>query len=401
LALYSWEIRIRQAQALQAGLYANPDLKVQVGEVGRKGGRGGVAGSEASLVLGQLIDLTNKPSQKRAIGLLEARLAGWDYEAARLAVYKQVVQAFVEVLTAQELWALRAEQVALAERALKAVADRVATGKDAPTEQTKATIALSKTQIEHRRTEHRLAAARKVLAATWGSHLPDFDAVVGELETLWTVEPCEVLYSQLEQNPALARWPTELEKREESIRLEESRAIPDPVLFGGIQQFNEQDETALLFGVGIPLPVWDRNQGNLLAAQHAKSKTQARQRAAQAKLMAELAVAYKTLVSAYSEAADLKKTIVPLSEKVFEATGQAYVGGKVGYLQVLDSQRTYFAAKARYLEALGAYHKARANVEQLIAAPLAHQMKQDHPGPPRTSDKTTDAQSLRPVIESR
>lgn len=379
LAVYSWEIRVRQAKALQAGLYPNPELEVELEEVGRTSGRAGFEGSQASLVLGQLIDLTNKPGKRREIALLETSLAGWDYEAQYLAVYGQVTGAFVDVLAAQRMLTLRQEQVDLAERVLAAVTERVEIGKDAPMEQTKASIALAETRIDLTRAQHRLEAARKILAATWGSQAPQFDAVAGDLELLWAVPSSDVLFQQLGRNPALARWPTKIEQREDSIGLEESRAIPDPVVFGGLQQFNEDDETAFIFGVTIPLPVWDRNQGNILAARHGLSQARAQQRAVESALMAELAGAYETLASAYAEAADLKNEIVPRGKEVFEATGQAYRGGKVGYLEVLDAQRTFFTAKARHIESLAAYHKARAAVEQLIAAPLDAKSIQDQP----------------------
>ncbi|MGI9078306.1 MAG: hypothetical protein ACR2G6_13410 [Gemmatimonadaceae bacterium] len=44
--------------------------------------------------------------------------------------------------------------------------------------------------------------------------------------------------------------------------------------------------------------------------------------------------------------------------------------GKFGYLDVLDAQRTLIAAGGQYLRAIADYHKAVADVERLIGAPL-------------------------------
>ncbi len=88
--------------------------------------------------------------------------------------------------------------------------------------------------------------------------------------------------------------------------------------------------------------------------------------------MAELVVytavidAYQALASAFTEVTDLKKEVLPGAQSAFDAAGQGYRQGKFNYLDVLDAQQTLFEAKGKYIEALTAYHKARADMERLI-----------------------------------
>jgi cobalt-zinc-cadmium efflux system outer membrane protein len=78
----------------------------------------------------------------------------------------------------------------------------------------------------------------------------------------------------------------------------------------------------------------------------------------------------------------LKERILPAAEQAFEASDLGYRAGKFGFLEVLDAQRTLFAVKGQYIEALAAYHQAKAEVERLIGAPL----ETDH-APHQTGEK--------------
>ena len=88
-------------------------------------------------------------------------------------------------------------------------------------------------------------------------------------------------------------------------------------------------------------------------------------------MAAALADAYAALASAHDEVTALRSAVLPGSQETFDAVSEGYRLGKFGYLDVLDAQRTLIGAGSQYLRALSDYHKAIANVERLIGAPLA------------------------------
>ena len=59
------------------------------------------------------------------------------------------------------------------------------------------------------------------------------------------------------------------------------------------------------------------------------------------------------------------------AQKAFDGVNEGYRLGKFGYLDVLDSQKTFFQAKRQYLDSLANYHIAVADVERLIGESLA------------------------------
>jgi cobalt-zinc-cadmium efflux system outer membrane protein len=317
--------------------------------------------------LGQLIELAGKRAKRRRLAMLQSAVAGWDYEAKRLDVLRQVAQAYVALIAAQQRVELATDLVRLSERTYAAVAERVEAGKDSPVEQTRAQVALVNAEIGLKKAKRRLEAARKELAATWGGKQPKFDKAVGRIDQVDPVPSEDVLTALLRENPAIARWQTELEQRKAAVELEEARAIPDPTVLGGYRRLGEAGDDAFVLGLGIPLPVTNRNQGAIKEAKFNLAKAHKQEQAAEAATYAAFARAYETLSAAYAEVMDIRQIALPGAQSAFDALRQGYQEGKFDFLIVLDSQRTLFNTRLGYLDALADYHSAKAAAESLIA----------------------------------
>ncbi len=371
LAAFSWEVRAREARTLQAGLLPNPGLSVLVEDVGGSGDFHGAQQAQTTIQLSQLIELGGKRAARMRATSLTRDLAGWDYEVRRIETLTQVSQAFTETLAAQQRLLLAEELVGLAEEVARTVSERVKAGKVSPIEETKANIALSSVRIERERARLALEAARKRLATTWGSTTLRFDRVEGDLDVVAPLPRLERLVERLARNPALARWAVEMAQRQAVVQVERANAIPDITVSGAFRRINETDDNALVFGVSIPLPLFNRNQGAILEARHRLAKAEAERRAVEVRVTSALADAYKALATAHAEAVALKANVLPGAQSAFEGINEGYRLGKFGYLDVLDAQRTLFDARARYLQAVAAYHTAVAEVERLVGEPLA------------------------------
>ena len=226
--------------------------------------------------------------------------------------------------------------------------------------------ALTTMRIEMAQTEREMETARKRLAATWGSLSPAFEKVSGEFDTLAPIPEQEQIQSLISQNPDIARWETEIAKARAAIKLNDANAIPDVTLGAGPRYFNETNDNALVMGISMPIPLFNRNQGERLEARHNLSKAEEQRKAAHIKVLMDLAQAYQELSSAYLSAAALKENALPGAQSAFDAAQEGYREGKFSYLQVIDAQRTFFEIKRQYVTALADYHKAKANIERLI-----------------------------------
>lgn len=372
LKAFSWDIRASQARQLQASLWPNPALEVEVEEVGGTGQRSGFDGAETTIQLSQLIELSDKRGKRTKLASLEKELAGSDYEAKRLDVFTEVTTSFFEVLAAQDRLELAGELRQLSKEVLDTVKKRVDAGKDSPLEETKAEVTFANINIQYEKAARNLEFARKQLASTWAGKEPVFKSVTGRLDPNQLSSPPSIdeLRGLTAQNPDVTRWSLEISKQKAALELEKAKAISDVELKGGLQRFNETDDNAIVFGVSIPLPISDRNQAGKLEAAYNLARAREKQRAAHIRIQMELAGAYRSLYSAYKEAVELKENVLKGAEDVFEASKTGYTEGKLDYLHILDAQRTLFEAKARHIDALAAYHSAKAEVERLIGQKL-------------------------------
>ncbi|MFQ5432750.1 MAG: TolC family protein [Nitrospinota bacterium] len=370
LKAFSLEKRAKDALALQAGFLPNPEVAVEAENLAGSGPFTGLEQTETTLQLSQLIELAGKRLKRKRVASLESDLAVWDYEVKKLDISLLIAKAFIDVLTSQRRLVLMNESTSLAGQVFNTVAQRVKAGKVSPVEEIKAGVILSTARIELNRAKRELAAAMKKLANLWGSDSPKFESVSGKLEKLVPLPPEKDLANRIFDNPDIARFPVEKEHRSARVELEKARKTPDLTVGGGIRSFNETNDSALVMGVSIPIPVFNRNKGEIAAAEYDLLKVREERRAVELRIKAELAESYMSLSASFVEASTLKNNVLPGAQKAFEATREGYLQGKFGFLDVLDSQRTLFEVRGQYINALASNHKAVADVERLIGGSI-------------------------------
>lgn len=224
--------------------------------------------------------------------------------------------------------------------------------------------------MELRRAENEVAASRSLLAATWGSSQPRFQAATGSLEIPLHTPAVVQLQARIESNPDLARWTSELEQRSASLAVARSQARPDVSLKGGYRRLDGTDDNLLVLGMSLPLPSRNRNQGTVREARLRLSKAERERDAARTRIEAALAGTYKALRSSLAEVEAFQREILPDSRRAFELIGAGYRAGKFRFLDLLDAQRSLAQARTRYIQSLVSMHQAVADVERLVGEPI-------------------------------
>ncbi len=370
LKAFSWAVRAGEAKTLQAGLRPNPELETEIEEFGGSGDLSGFSAIETTIQLGVPIDLGGVRRKQRQIAGLEAELAGWDYETARLDVLTQVNRAFIDVLVAQEVVTLNEELVRLAEQVFNTAKAQVEAGKVSPVQQMRTQVELANSRISLETSKRELEGARFVLAATWGSTSPTFEKVEGQFEMATPIPTVEQFADRVTQNPNIVRWTAEIAHRSAAIQLERSRRVPDLSIDGGMKHLSESGDVAFILGLSLPLPLFDRNQGAIREAEYNLAKAFEEQKSAEVTVRTALATAYSALSAVAATVSSLKNEVLPSAQGTFDAVTEGYRIGKFDFLEMLDAQRTLFDVKGSYIDALAKYHKAVADVERLIGEPL-------------------------------
>ena len=369
LAAFGKERFATEGALLQAGALPNPVLDITGDNLGNA--RKAEAGDRSTTIqIGQLVELGGKRAARVRAAEASRDLADWDYEAKRSEIVSLVAQRFVDVLAAQQRQTLAEEAAALAREVSDAVGRRVQAGKVSPVEETKARLTQASTEVELEQARREGIAVRNALGALWANPSPSFEKAVGDLETTLPLPAYEQLAQRVRNNPDLARWSSEIERRRAGVDAERARVVPDVTVTAGVTRFSQFDDRAYIVGISIPLPLFNRNQGGILEASRRLDKASDELRAAQGRVLTELSRAYQRLAAIDKEIGTLRTTLLPGAQSAFDATARGYQLGKFGFLDVLDAQRTLFQTRTQYLRALADYQRGVSEIERLVGGPL-------------------------------
>lgn len=370
LAVDAYEVRAREAALLQAGAHPNPTVSLELEDFAGSGPFRGVDSAQTTLLLGQLIELGGKRTARIEVATASRDLASWDYEIRRIDVMVRVAGAFVDVLAAQERHRLAGDALELARSIQRVAALRLRAGIASAAEEIRAAVAVDVAAVEREHTEHELATARQALAATWGGEEARFERAEGDLERLPSVPSAEELAKRLDASPSVVRWQTELAERDALRARAKSERIPDLTLRAGPRRLSGPEDTALVVGLSVPLPLWDRRRGAIAEAEHRLAKLSAEARAARIQSVTDLATARVGLEASSEEAVLLRTRIIPGTERAVEALRRGYEQGRFAQIEVLDAERVHLAAREQYLRALTEAHRSAQEIERLTGVPL-------------------------------
>ena len=368
LAAFSKEMVAYEGTKLQAGLLKNPEFSI-----GAESFDSSDPGIErfTTFRISQLIELGGKRSARVNVATLGQEIAGQAYAAKRLEVLARTANAFVDVLENQEQVKVMDDTLRLMQRAMNTVVKRVEAGKAPPIEATRSKVALSAATIELEQARRNLSAVRAKLALLWGEAKPQFSQALGELEAFVEIPGFDQLVSRLEENPAILQSIKNVAQHEAIVELQKANKIPDVTLGAGVQRYLGIDKTTAVLDMSIPIPIFNRNQGNELEARQRLNKAMDEQMSVELQLRTEFVRNYESLLAAQNEIKVLHDEILPGAQNAFEITNRGYQLGKFSFLEMLDAQRAFFQNRILYVRALANYQRLVNTIEQLIAAPLA------------------------------
>lgn len=369
LAAYDWEARAAEARILQAGLRPNPELSLDIENPTGSGPYRNGNQMENTLTLSQLIELGGK----RPARIFEAQagrvVLQWEYQVKRVEVLKTTTLRFIDLLAAQRRVELANESAKVAEEAVSATEQRVGVGKVSAVESVRAKVAVSTARIEVEQARREVATARGNLAAQWGAREADFDSASGTLDTHQPPPSFATLRQRLLGNPDLARWTAEREKRATTLAREQAMATPDVTVKVGPRMEGKAEDATFIAGFSIPLPLANRNQGNIAEARANLAKLEEEKRAAEARAFAALNEAYQKLMGASEEIAILEGSVIPGAKDAETLLAEGYTAGRFTQFEVLDARRTLTASRLQLVRALADLQKARAELDALTARP--------------------------------
>ncbi|MEX2171480.1 MAG: TolC family protein [Pirellulales bacterium] len=350
-----------QGKWFQAGLPPNPSAGYAANEIGDEG-HGGQQGG----FVGQEYITGGKLRLDRAIVTQEIQRAQLQLHATQLRVTTDVRKASYAALVAQR-------RVELASELLRFSGEAVQASKELQEAEEIPRAGLLQTEVEQQNAailqqtaRNELTAAWRQLSATVGVELP-VQQLVGDATRLpemldWDEQLARVTAS----SPELAAAMAEIVQRQAALRRARVEPIPNLTTQVSVQFDDATNDTIASVQAGVPLPLWNRNQGGIRQAQAEAAEATRNAARIELDLKRRLAEAYQSYSTARMQAQTYATTILPKAQQTLELVQRGYRLGEVGYLDLLNAQRTFSQTNLAYLDALAVLWANRTEIDGLL-----------------------------------
>lgn len=341
-------IQVQAALCRQTGLPLNPAISAELEEFAGSGEFSGIGNASARIGLSQ--ELLTGAKQKMALQAAEVELTSalCSYRSLLNELAIQVETRFYAVYFLQEELKLKGARLELLEETGEIIRKRVHAGERSPLDLLKHQAELTDAVLAVKKTRRQLQEAQTTLASTWGEQQPPSLPVTSELQRT-TTPTLEILQSALKTSAVWQNSQIEISRAKAALAVEESRKYPNVEVEGGLQHFRENNNWALFVGLSMPLPIFDRNQGNISAAQARLQQAQAETEGRIRELQQALINTWQRWQSAEAELNDLEQECLPAAKQYHDAILTAYQAGEADILELVDSRHNWLAKQEELL----------------------------------------------------
>lgn len=349
-------VRAAAGRTRQAGLLPNPTI----GYMGEEIRGGSFGGGQQGVYVQQDIILGGKLGLAQKVLAAEGDQAKAEAGEQRLRVANGVRIAFYQSLAAQNMVELRAKLSALAQDAVETTRQLFNVGQadqpdvlQAQVEAEQAALAVLTEQQEQLR-------AWRVLAAVIGQPELPLAPLAGNLADLPDVNAAEILQTILRDSPAVKIAQLGVARADAAISSARRATVPDLFVRAGyannLEQLNPGQPQSVgseaFAELGVNLPIFNRNQGNIAAATADRERAAAEVQRVSLVLRQMAAPILQDYASSRAIAQQYQSSTLPHARQAYNLYREKYNEGAAAYPQVLIAQRTLFQLESSYIATL-------------------------------------------------
>ena len=269
------------------------------------------------------------------------------------------------MLGAQEAVSVYRELIKVSEKSLD-VAKSLLASEGTRTDYLQAKVQLETVRLNLEEAELRYVAAWEQLATMIGCSPLHPVPLVGDLAADLPQLDLETCWQQLlTSSPQLRSAESELGHGWATYHEARALAVPN-VTVQTVADYDQAIQVATVSTlVALPLPIFNRNQGNIDKAAADIRADQDDICRIQLVLRDSLADSFRRYQTSLRQSERLKESIIPSAEENLTLSQQLYARGQTAFAPVLTAQQSYFRSKVAYVEALTELHKVVTEIEGL------------------------------------
>lgn len=350
---------IARGEARQAGAHPNPQIGVGGGRARSRVGEG--SSTIGEIGLSQPIEYPGKRGARieaASAGLLVART---EREIAILELRLSVRKSYIDALRARADSDLAALSAKTANDLLTAMDARTRVGEVAGAERARALLEQQRSQSSAAVAQSERDATLATLASWLGIPVESLE-LASRLEQVPAVERATV-DSAIANHPRLRRLQAEATSLRAQARAAELAWRPD--VEAGVFAAREADSDHLGARLSVELPLWNRNQGGIVAAQARVARIEAELAVAKRAVSADVETAWSRFQRARVQAELYGTTLATQSAALLDLGQRAYAAGETSLLELLEARRAALEVEDARIRA---YAEASSAINDLIAA---------------------------------
>ena len=355
-------VRAAAGRQRQAGLFPNPVAGYFVDEFAfRSPGET----AEHGAFIEQTIPLGGKLSKARNVFARERDQAVINAEAQRLRIANSIRVLYYETLGAQRLVQLRADLSQLARETVATTKELYNVGQADRSDQLQSEIEAERAEIDFLNAQNDWLGAWQTLAATVGNPSLAPATLAGSADDdLTPLNEAQLLDTLLQQSPDVRVARATVERARAVLARARAQRVPDLFVRGGLGYSYDRFEAPSfsLVGqrkglegqlqVGVNVPLFNRNQGGIAAADAEVAIAERDVERVQLLLRTRFAAGFREYRNAQQVVERYRTQIIPRAREAYELQLQNFRGMATAYPQVLAAQRTLFQVQVEYARAL-------------------------------------------------
>ena len=244
----------------------------------------------------------------------------------------------------------------------------------------KTNIEMTEAKIEKHHVEEEYKFARNDLARLLGlKNADDLDIDV-DLSVLPKLTDHQDLIAALKSAPQSRAQEFAKMKAKSSLDLAKANGVPDPTVGIGVRQYFDNDDTALVAELSMPLPFFDRNQGAIKSAHANVVRTGAQASAVELSLHQSATQAWEIFSAELDILHHYEDEIIPRAQESYDQLRKGYDIGAFSFLDLLDAQRTLNRVQSEYLDNMLELYEAKVQIDFLAGTykSLIQEVSQDN-----------------------
>ena len=366
-----YDIDTAEAEKLTARLRPNPQVSV-----GFEGAPLNLSGNllteqQYSYSISQTFELGGKRGKRMSVADANTQVARAQFETVMWQLTNDLKRKFYAVILAKSQLNLATENETTFKEVVRHTAELVQAGEMSGLDLTRLEVEKLKFDTDLADSQRNYEVALRDLRVALGG---DYQAM--EIDAVGSLDPqsYDFTFPELRDKALAARPDLKAVKfselaADESIRLQDAQRIPDLNLAGGINQVPGGVNT-FTYGVGINLPIHDRNQGERAKARIEKQKAQNQEQLVRNQIVSDVDKAWVALQIQKRRVDLYRSGVITKVNQIQDLTEYSLKAGESSILDLLDAIRTRRETLASFYQTLFDYRSALLDLELATATTL-------------------------------